>query len=169
MVNLRFSAAAGDRASLRTFRKRRRRVWRNVLTVLVVTALMVVLVMARRDQQDVGRCQETMRFIVRAFENPDMRSSGFPLNLPQPQSDAAMDRSHYHYSVRNAQSMLDDDPPVGIVCCDHPHRLFTRADGRYVVLFDGGAFRLEWLTERDFQQRAAGLRLPAKTVELSEP
>ncbi len=162
-------ASASDRASLRTMRQRKRRVWRNLLTVVVVTALMVVLVMARRDQQDVGRCLETMRFVVHTLESVETRRDGLPTNLPQPKSDGAMDRSHYHYNPRNALAIFSGGPPIGVVCCDHPHRLFTRADGRYVVLAENGALRIEWLVESEFQRRAAGLQLPAQTMVIGGP
>jgi hypothetical protein len=155
-------------------RQRRRRVWRNLLTFLLVTGAMVLRVMARRDQQDVGRCLETMRFIAQELERAEQRGLGVPTNLPLPpmaedQSNAT--RHHYHYSPGNvaAAKGRPGGQPLGVVCCDHPHPLFTRTDGRYVVLSNGQAFELRWMREAEYQQRAAELRLPAQTMVIGAP
>jgi hypothetical protein len=163
------SSSASDRASLRTMRQRRRRVWRNLITFVVITATMVVLVVARRDQQELSRCLETMRFAARAFGEEAQRGAAAPVNLPQPHTEGAMDRGHYHYSHKNARDLRPDDPATGLVCCDHPHRLFTRGDGRYVLIAERGAYRVEWMLEPDYQQRAAGLRLPQQSILIVQP
>jgi hypothetical protein len=164
-------ASASDRASLRTMKQRQRRVWRNLLTFAAITALMVVLVMARRDQQDVGRCLETMRFVATALQNEVSQPGGVPVNMPHPQTEGAMTRSHYHYSLNTARALRPEGggPELGIACCDQPHRLFTRTDGRYVVLGDGRTFHVQWMNEDEFQRRAAELQLPAHSVVIGGP
>lgn len=161
-------AAAVDRASLRTMQQRRRRVLRNLTTFVIITALMVVLVIARRDALDVSRCEETLQKALPALQAEYDSRRSLPFNFPHPAGESLMPRAHYLYCPKNADARPAE--VVGLVCCDTPHRLFLRSDGRHVLMLSNeGRLALRWMTEAEYQSRADVLRLPRDGAALGGP
>lgn len=170
--------SVADRASRRTMSERRRRVWLNVAVFSLVTAAMVVLSMAHRDHQSVRSCQRRLEFARQELQKLlDDSGRVAPESLPlegweevtqmgEPSSPAEqemhdeyyMRREHYFYNSRYGRQ-LTQRRLVGVCCCAAPHRLYLQADGRYAIVFDGQRYELRWMTEREFHEQAAALKL----------
>ena len=58
-----------QRALRRTIGERRRRIVRSVAVFVLVTAAIVVLVMARRDQEALAKSKRVFEFIQRSFQD----------------------------------------------------------------------------------------------------
>lgn len=154
--------AASQRAGVRVMVERRRRIWRRLGLILVVTAVIVVLAQAQRDSDLLRRQGDHAKRGVAGALQEIRASIGKPpdvLRFAQRPDDRL---SQYYFNPLYAEHAREDRP-AGVACLRAPLSLFLRPAGRYVVLYDGATFRVEWMTESDFQQRADGLGLgPAK-------
>jgi len=152
---------------------RRRRVWRSLAVFVIVTAAMVVLSMAQRDYQAVQACRDRLEFTRGQLQELLAHGTVAPLELPmpghsteaggtpaprKPAEDPFVARAHYFYNARYARQP-DRKDPVGVCCCEAPHHLYLRPDGRHVIVFDGQRYSLGWLSEAEFQRRASALKL----------
>ena len=113
---------------------------------------MVVLSMAHRDSQYVRTCQANIQSAVETLE-AERGQRGLPLILPLPEAGRSL-RNHYRYAPRNA-NRLGTVRPVVVCYCRRPHRFFLRTSGRHVVLYDGDALTLRWMSESEFEERLA--------------
>ena len=161
-----------ERAGQRTLRERRRRVWRNVALMVVVTIGMVVLTLLNRDAQALRSCRDHMEYAVGVFQERHDKDEP-PLSLlPLPEQAGRGDpaerqllawRDHTHYNALYfARAGISRE--VGVCCCLHPHSRFFQPAGRYVVVLDAarGKYELRWMNEDEFRRRAGdlGLRVP---------
>lgn len=149
---LRAAPVAAERVTLRRFNERKRRVWRNVALFVLATTAMVVLSMAHRDSQYVRTCQANFQSAVEALK-AERGQHGLPLFLPFPKAGRSL-RNHYRYAPQNVDR-LGLVRSVVIWYCRRPHDFFLRTSGRHVVLYDGDALTLRWLSESEFQERLA--------------
>lgn len=170
--------SVADRATRRIMSQRRRRVWFNVAVFVLVTAVMVVLSMAHRDHQSVRSCERRLEFARQELQKLlDDHGRVAPGSLPlegwkevkemwEPSSPAEQEmhdeyysrREHYYYNSRYGRQ-LARRAPIGVCCCADQHRLYLRADGRHVIVFDGQRYELRWMTEREFHEQATALEL----------
>lgn len=143
---------------LRVVATRKRKVARLVAVVVVVTAAIVLLSIANRDEQSVSRCRRDLEYAVEQFRQRAGEGVGLPRELPRRADAGARVEYHYHYVPRN---VLRERPgaPLGVVCCVQRHRLYFDSDGRHVVTYDGQAFEIRWMTEEEFAARADALGL----------
>lgn len=149
------SPVAGKPIPLRVAKRRRRNVRRNLGIMAAMSALMLLVTLAGRDQQDVRNCRTRLDLAVRNFR--ENVAAGLPPDFP-PTEAHAVDPSHYTYRPDNLKADAPDGP-LGVSCCAAPHRLFLDTDGRHVVIYDGQAFEIRWMSETEFQQRAESLGL----------
>lgn len=138
-----------SRVNLSRMVARRRRVWLQIVAFLGISALLVLAVMLRRDQQALERCRRNVEQIAAALERS--------LEARQPLPIAPLDgreAEHYHYDVMNGV-ILNLGGEVGLACCAVPHRLFLlRDNGRHVVIGRGGHVEVRWVDELEFQRRS---------------
>ena len=129
---------------LRVAKRRRHNVRRNLVIITVMVALTLLITLAGRDQQDVRNCRARLERVVADF--------------PLPSEAHSVAASHYTYRPDNLNAESSDGP-TGVSCCAAPHGLFLDTDGRHVVIYDGRAFEIRWMTETEFQRQAEGLGL----------
>ncbi len=166
-LSVRSSATpASDEAALRTLGQRRRRVWRSVLLVVLLTLVMVMLSVMNRDQQAIDSCRERMEYAVREFQRQFDEHGISPTALPLPQDTpdaAARMREHVLYNYLYTESALTE---VGVCCCRYPHSRLFQPAGRHVITFNvrDGRYLLRWVKEEEFRQKAddLGLRVPIR-------
>jgi hypothetical protein len=158
-----------DRAALRAMRESRRRVWRSILTVVVVTLGMIVVLILNRDHQAVRSCRTRMEYAVQELQKRYDNGEHSPLELPLPQDvgDAGDGRReierlrrHVYYNVLHA-ARISFAREVGVCCCRQPHTRLLLPDGRHVIIFnvERGTYELCWLDETEFARRAGELEL----------
>lgn len=158
-----------DRAALRTLRERRRRVWRSMAGVLVITLGMLVLLVINRDNQAIRSCRSRMEFARAELQRLHDDGSLPPRVLPWPapvegvrgQSRARVTASgHVHYDPFHS-TRFGAASRVGVCCCKKPHTRLFFSDGRHVVIYDvqQGQYELQWMDEARFAQEAEGLGL----------
>lgn len=168
---------AADRAARRTLLQRRRRVWRSLVLFVVVTAVMVLVSMAQRDYQSVRTCRQRLEYTCAELQKLLERGDKAPQSLPLPRADGGREsagvnggvdddayftlRARYFYNARYGRAAAREKR-VGVCCCEQPHRLYLRADGRHVIVFDGQRYDLIWMAEQEFRRQAAelGLHVP---------
>lgn len=143
-----------ERVRLRTMAERRRRVWRSLALFMVTVAAMVVIVMLRRDTQAVESCRHMLDDAVGVLHAELAKGHGLPPTFPQSAAGRSVLRTHFHYSMLNAQ-FLAGKRQIGICSCEQPHRLFLQRNGRHVALFDGENFEVRWVDEEEFRRNAA--------------
>lgn len=148
--------AGASSVSLPVVAKRRRRVWRAVGFIVAGTAAMVVLAAINRDHQDVRGCRTTLEAAVKVFgeRTSTMLPRAFPVG-----DRAGLNPARHYYYVPDALFLEHGRGDIGVCCCAMPHRLFFQDDGRHVVVFNNGEFRVRWLTESQFQREKDVLRL----------
>ena len=149
-----------QRALRRTIGERRRRIVRSVAVFVLVTAAIVVLVMARRDQEALAKSKRVFEFIQRSFQDKFV-TAALPALLPMP-TDETRDatlamRDSICYAPAAKYQREPNRPQVAVCYHYKPLRLFLRPAGRHVVLFDGHDYSLVWMAETEVQQRAAEL------------
>ncbi len=159
------SGPVAARAQQRTLRERRRRVWRNVGLVVVVTIVMVVLTQFNRNEQAIRSCQQRMEYARKLFQ--DRQDQGLPAleDLPLPGSGAATPeerqrladlRNHTIYNMRySGQTLLSRQ--IGVCWCRRPHTRLFRSPGRYVIILENGKYEWRWMDETEFRERADDL------------
>jgi hypothetical protein len=154
-------AAVAERVRRRTTAARRRRFVRSAVLFLFLTAAMVLVSLAHRDSQAAKAAEQCRAWAEYAARELTAKYKGrmLPLLLPHREKDRERVRTHYHYEWSNDRHVAANER-VGVCCCKQPHRFFLRPDGRHVILFDGEDFRVVWMTEDAFRERAAELRLP---------
>ena len=152
--------AVADRARTRTLTHRRRRIVRSVAAFFGVSALMLLVAMAHRDTQalraDEGRAQR----VAQAFQERFEAEGWPPLRLPQL---GRADRGYENLFVFNVlySDQVRVAPPVAVCCRRDRLRLFVRGEVRFVVMFDGQRYGSQWLSDREFFERADRLGLAA--------
>jgi len=172
---------AARTAAEQTLARRRRRVWRNLTLIMVITGIMVVLSMAERDNQSlrgsIETCRRNLEFAAGRLQEAFDRGEPAPPRVPLPQDpappglspadqeayqDAQLDRIlHYHYEPMHRKALSPGR--TAIICyCVKPHHLYLRDDRRHVILFDGRKYQVACLGETEFRRRAAelGIALP---------
>jgi hypothetical protein len=138
-------------------RVRRRRVLRSVVTILLTSALLVVLTVLLRDQQSLDSCLERMRAVQREFQQ--LRDAG---QAPPRDLLATVDvdedvrksvRDHVFYNWFFTESPRAE---VGVCCCRYPHDRIFRAAGRHVLVYVPGQrrYELRWMDEDEFLRRS---------------
>ncbi len=147
----------GRSIPLRVAKRRRRNVRRNLGIIAAMVALTLLITLAGRDQQDVRNCRARLEHAVRSFR--EHVAASLPREFPRPGEAHSIAASHYAYRPDNLSAGAGDEP-VGVSCCAVAHGLFLDTDGRHVVIYDGQAFEIRWMTETEFQRRAASLGLP---------
>jgi hypothetical protein len=163
------SRAARDQAIARqTINRRRRRVIRSTIGVVVIVIAMVVLSMLSRDQEAVRTCRERMEYAVERFQDLHDQDQAAPLSFPMPSSPDAEHaralqalRTHIHYNMLYTNRLIYTSGEVGVCCCSTPHGRLFRSAGRHVILYNvaDGTYRVVWMDESAFAQRADGLGL----------
>lgn len=164
--NQRTSSASHDvsrEVALRTMRERRRRIWRNMLTVVAGLFVMLVLLIINRDSQAVRACEGRMRLAaerMRASLADERLPIGVLLRRGEDSPKLAALRDHVYPNLFYTTQMRGQRL-IGLCCCARPHKRMLLADGRYVILFDtqDKTFHVEWMDESEFQQRARQLGL----------
>lgn len=153
--------ASTESVAWRTLFERRRRVWRSVLLVLILSLAMIVLSIVNRDQQEVDGCRQRMEYAVAEFQRQYDEKGLSPTAVPLPEGTGELAdrlRAHIHYNWFYTESPHEE---VGVCCCRHPHtRLFLPA-GRHVITFSvrQRKYKLTWMNEDEFVRRAEALGL----------
>ncbi|MBI5865559.1 MAG: hypothetical protein HZB38_13835 [Planctomycetes bacterium] len=149
-----------QRVRERTLRERKRRIWRNALVVLAVTAAMVYVSLTNRDQQAIRNELDIGARLAAGFQEMLDRDKYLPNRVPDlgPRFRVASGRfivnPFYADLSRNIR-------PVAVMYSKAPVHLFCRPSGRVVVTFDGEKFGSRWLLEPDFNERRIELGLGA--------
>jgi len=161
-------------AGLRVLRERRRRVWRSVLVMLTVSAVMVAVVVMNRDEAAIRSCAQRMEAARQVFQAQYDQGLPPPATLPLPTEgvDAAERRlmvqelqSHVYYDALFTRRR-GTSPEVGVCCCREMHDRLIGPDGRHVLVFNTqtGKYVVLWLHEAEFDKRASelGLHVPGE-------
>lgn len=168
------SITVSARAASRTLRERRRRVWRSALTVVIVTAGMVILLIINRDNQTIRSCRERMEYALQELERLREEEGRAPRELPVAGESGLADdgatpaqqmRAHVYYNMLYAYSMeIGYGREIGVCCCKRPHTRLFLPNGRHVIVFnvERETFELHWMDEADFARRSEelGLKVP---------
>lgn len=155
------AATPSEQVARRTLGMRRRRVWRSVGLVVLLTLAMVILSVMNRDQQSIDACRERMTFAVGEFQRQLDERGISPSALPLPEGDADARerfRGHVLYNVLYTGSSRTE---VGVCCCQEPHDRLFMPPGRHVIVFNvrQRRYELRWMTEEEFVRRADELGL----------
>jgi hypothetical protein len=145
-------AIVTQRAQLHTLLQRRRRLWRRIGILAAVTVAMVLVSLLNRDTQHL-REQRKLGERVAAALQADYAARGGRRPLMFPVDEALRgERSRYHFNM-----FYDGREKTGVCCLRKPVRLFVRAEGRTVILFDGEDFTASWIPESEFRAEAEQL------------
>jgi hypothetical protein len=163
---LRSIAAGNSRTQrslpLKVVSRRRRNFGRNIVVLTAVIAFALLITLGGRDQQDVGRCRDSLEDAVTILR--ERVDSGLPSNFPQPDPENSVAASHYDYRPENivAEALVGHSAVIG---CHATHSLYLDTNGRHVVLYDGKDFEIRWMTETEFQERATNIGLAARAAD----
>lgn len=146
---------ASARSTHRVATQRQRRVVRDVAVFVVTTLGLVLIVSANRDKQAVDDCRNQMQFAASSLMADVAANHALPLALPL-NPKLRNDRTHYNYAPASLAVAMSDRP-VALIYCTAPHSLITRSAGRHVAIKRGRAIEVVWMTEAEFQARAAEL------------
>lgn len=149
-----------SKVQLRTFLSRRGRLIRQVSLYLVITMAMLLAAIANRDSQAIRNSAARAQRIADALQREFDELHAPPLHLPSlgPSSGVLPTRYLFNFAYPRMQSVRG---VVGVTCPREPTRLFVRADGRHVVLFDGTRYSVQWVRQDEFAASAARWGLDA--------
>lgn len=156
--------AAQRRAQVapRVLSRRRRRVFWRILLTLLALALMISISVLQRDQQRLQSAEDNVAHLPAVLQR-FLAADGFPRDLPPPTdveaAGAPAVRRWRDALIYAPQNLTDANPrrSVAIVYPQVATALYTRANGRYIVTYDGASFRVEWFTEADLRDAASSL------------
>lgn len=142
-----------DRMQRRTSLSRRWRLIRQMLIYLAVTLAMLAAAIANRDTQAVRNAEQRAQRIAAAMQDEFTQMNMPPLHLPalEPSSGVAPSNYYFNFAYPRAQRL---GGAVGVTCAREPLHLFLRPNGRYVVLFDGSRYTVEWFEQERFAELA---------------
>jgi hypothetical protein len=150
----------------KSYLRRRRRILRNVAAFVLATVAMVVVSMAFRDENTVTNAHDFMNTLAAELQRNHV-TEPLPPKLPQPpgmRDETFQDwRDRLTYLYRNWWSAKPDQP-VAICYSFHPIYRYLGEDGRMLIEFDGKRYRVRWMTETEFRDTAAELRVPQVSV-----
>lgn len=165
-------AATTMDVQLRTLRERRRRVWRSVLTFVVVTTVLVLLSIANRDESAIRSCHGRMMAARDALQQVYDRGRPVPPQLPlladvdpkdEHQQQIVHLRSHAYYNVLH-DCRLNAAREVGVCACRGNHTRLIGDAGRWVIVFNSARrqYEVRWMDREEFERQAdeLGLRDP---------
>jgi len=146
-----------ERVRLRTYRQRSRQIWRQLALVVVVTIVIVLLALIQRDAQ------------ARRFERRELDRIAQVLQEARGKQAAAVDLftilrlddplwQRYYFNESYSRQAWGGRE-IGVGCSRSAVGLLLGNDGRFVILYDGGQYRVEWLSEVQFRRNAKGLGL----------
>ncbi|MBW7907148.1 MAG: hypothetical protein LC135_10300 [Phycisphaerae bacterium] len=146
-----------ERVWLRTYRQRSRRIWRQLVLVAVVTVVIVILSLAQRDLQAQRWERRELDRLAESLQSRLATEGGAVDLVALMRLDDPL-WNRYQFNDGYARQGWRGSE-IGVGCSRSVVALFLKEDGRFVLLFDGAAYRVEWLTEREFRRRAASLGL----------
>ncbi|MDX2199833.1 MAG: hypothetical protein SF069_12795 [Phycisphaerae bacterium] len=134
--------------------------------VLFVISLAVVLLvsMYNRDTLEVQADEARMRFWQQRFTAIQAQNDLAPMVLPLPPGQAPSLLDGFVYT-RWFDLVALNRGGTAVVYRREPLRFFLRPAGRHIVVFDGRKFRIEWVAERDFAERAGAYGIDLKEVK----
>lgn len=156
-------AEAAQRAALRTMQERRARIWRRLALVAIVSAIIVALLVAQRDNQTRRHYREQLEGLQHVFEEGRARSGSPPAALGVVERDnPAWDLCYFNptYVDRAARRGRS-----GVAAMRAPVNLIFNPDGRFLLMFDGKDYHVEWIDEAQFRAVAASLGLGLAVAE----
>lgn len=145
-----------DRVSLRLMQEKKRRVWRSLLLVVVVTGAIVYLSLLQRDAQSRRGAERESRQIAAAFERMRQATGALPERVPPLERRSADTWKAYYFNPAYTRR-AERGETTGVVCPRSDLRMYLGPSGRYVVLFRNGAFESQWMPAEEFRQSAARL------------
>jgi len=153
---------AEERVSLRTLYERRWRFWRRLWLMIVGTITIVVLALAQRDTQRIRWHEREMARIAEALRGAIEEKGAAPEVLSLARSDSEV-ATRYLFNV-NYRQHAERRGRSAVCAMRGSIPLFLRPSGRYLILFDGHRFTVEWMSEARFaeQSEALGLGRPVR-------
>lgn len=144
----------------RTFYHRRNRIVLNILLIVGICSAMVYVSMLQRDSQKLKNLRTSVDRVVAALVESHQTAHAPLAFLPGPNGQSVSDVSGaYFYNIRYISMHQRRGSPVGVFCSREPATLFLQEDGRYIVLYNGEGFSVQWMPEPEFDQQARGLGL----------
>ena len=145
-------AVVTQRARLRTLSQRRKRLWRRIAILVIVTIVMVLVALLNRDTQHLREQRKLGQKIADALqEDYASRGNWAPLGFPLDEGLKGQGQ-RYYFNI-----FYDGREKVGVCCLKKPVRFFVRTEGRIVILFDGEHFSSRWMPESEFRAKAGQL------------
>lgn len=145
-----------DRSSLRLMREKKRRVWRSLLLVVVVTGVIVYLAMLQRDTQSRRGAEREAQRIVAAFQRMRQATGALPERVPPLERRSADTWNAYYFNPAYTRR-AERGETTGVVCPREDLRMYLGGSGRYVVVFRNGDFEAHWMSAEEFRSAAARL------------
>ncbi len=125
--------------------------------LVLILAAMVVVSLVNRDTQQIRNEREKGKLIAAALQEDFEPRRQPPLRFPDVPT-LSRERNRYYFNLFYAdRKKLYSE--VGVCCLKTPVRLFVRAEGRIVILYDGDQYRSQWIPEAEFCARAVELGL----------
>jgi hypothetical protein len=158
---------ATQRARWRTLLERRKRFWRRILLLVLVTVIMVLVALANRDMLLRREVQKRAALVARALQHAyTNRPQDPPLRIPDLPAPYEKLHQDFYFNIFYVDQQATR-PRVGVCCRKDPVPFLLRADGRVVILFDGKQkqFTAQWMTERKFRDEAPALGFDSSLLE----
>ncbi len=148
---------AEQRVSLRTLYERRWRFWRRLWLMIAGTITIVVLALAQRDTQRLRYHAGEMERLAEALRGAMAQKGTAPEILSLARSDSEI-ATRYLFNV-NYRQHAERRGRSAVCAMRGPVPLFLRPSRRYLILFDGREFTVEWMSEARFAEQSEALGL----------
>lgn len=164
-------SSTAEHVDLHTLRQRQWRVLRSGALTIAVVIVLILIAYANRDEVTIRACGERMKIAAAILQQRAERNLPRTAALPDPldpnassqQTEAVTRlREHGYYNVLYANQAIFK-PQAGVACCGAPHTRLFGHSGRWVIVYEGSrrTYEVEWMSELEFEQRAADLGLRA--------
>lgn len=168
-----------ERVDHRTLRRRQWGVLRSVLGTLLIIVLLIVGLVANRDEVTIRGCKQRMDLVRDVLQHrkslnlPPMTTLPDPLppyNGPEYRDAVHALRSHAVYNLLYSRQALSSSE-AGVCACRYPHARLIGESGRWMIVYRRGTheYEVQWISEADFHSRRHALGLTETVPKASHP
>lgn len=158
-----------ERVDQRTLRRRQLGVLRSVLGTLLIIALLIIGLVANRDEVTIRACKQRMDLVRDVLEHrqsldlPPMTTLPDPLppyNEPEYRDAVRALRSHAIYNLLYSRQALSTSE-AGVCACRYPHARLIGESGRWMIVYRRSTheYQVQWIAEANFHARRHALGL----------
>lgn len=151
--------AVDERVRSHVRQRRRRQIVGRILSTLGILTIIILLALLNRDARNFRNFRAEAEQLALALQEVYETTGIPPQRFPDVNSRLAQARDRYEFNLLYLDHMKLRRP-VPVCILRNPVGLMLRPNVRFVVLFDGHFYRVQWYRAAEFARIADDLGIP---------